>query len=193
MGWTRTGFTGGDTATRGAAHAAGTPGAPLRRFLVSFFLLAGALAVNGPAGAGGLAKVRAGVLTFGTVNWELDVIRHHGLDRKEGVELEVVGLGGKTTLLNIISGLDALVEGEVPVAGRAPADGPLTGYMFQSPRLMPWLSVRDNVRLVLGDDALSDGRTEPCCGRWAWATSWTPFPTACPAAWSAASPWPAPS
>ncbi len=32
--------------------------------------------------------------------------------------------------------------------------------MFQSPRLMPWLSVRDNIRLVLGDgrgdDALAD-------------------------------------
>ena len=67
---------------------------------------------------------------------------------------------GKTTLLNIISGLDAEVEGEVRVAGAAPADGPLTGYMFQAPRLMPWLTVRDNVRLVLGDDELADGRTE---------------------------------
>ena len=67
---------------------------------------------------------------------------------------------GKTTLLNIISGLDADVEGEVRVAGAAPADGPLTGYMFQAPRLMPWLTVRDNVRLVLGDDELADGRTE---------------------------------
>lgn len=36
--------------------------------------------------------VRAGVLAFGTVNWELDVIAHHGLDRKHGFRLQVVKL-----------------------------------------------------------------------------------------------------
>ncbi len=34
--------------------------------------------------------VRVGVLKFGTVAWELEVIKHHGLDRKAGFELEVV-------------------------------------------------------------------------------------------------------
>ena len=67
---------------------------------------------------------------------------------------------GKTTLLNVISGLDLDFQGSVRVAGKPPAEAPPVGYMFQSPRLMPWLSVRDNVRLVLGDgrgdDALAD-------------------------------------
>lgn len=36
--------------------------------------------------------LRLAVLKFGTVNWELDVIRHHGLDKQEGVELDVVEL-----------------------------------------------------------------------------------------------------
>ena len=36
--------------------------------------------------------LRVAVLKFGTVNWELDVIRHHGLDRQEGIELEVIEL-----------------------------------------------------------------------------------------------------
>ena len=40
-------------------------------------------------------RVRVGVLEFGTVNWELDVISTHGLAEREGVELEVVGLGSK--------------------------------------------------------------------------------------------------
>jgi NitT/TauT family transport system substrate-binding protein len=40
-------------------------------------------------------SLRVGVLEFGTVNWELDVIREHGLDRKHGFELEVTGLGSK--------------------------------------------------------------------------------------------------
>jgi NitT/TauT family transport system substrate-binding protein len=39
--------------------------------------------------------VRAGVLSFGTVNWELDVVRHHGLDGKRGFALEVRKLSGK--------------------------------------------------------------------------------------------------
>ena len=49
-----------------------------------------------PAGAGGdLATVRAGVLKFGTVNWELNVIKEHKLDEKHGISLEVTGLTGK--------------------------------------------------------------------------------------------------
>lgn len=39
--------------------------------------------------------VRLGVLKFGTVNWEIDVIRHHGLDKANGVNLDVVGLANK--------------------------------------------------------------------------------------------------
>lgn len=54
---------------------------------------------------------------------------------------------GKTTLLNLISGLDRNVEGTVRVDG-----GAAVGYMFQSPRLMPWLTAHDNVRLVAGDE-----------------------------------------
>jgi NitT/TauT family transport system substrate-binding protein len=38
--------------------------------------------------------IRVGVLKFGTVNWELDVIRHHTLDAAEGVEVEIVELAG---------------------------------------------------------------------------------------------------
>jgi NitT/TauT family transport system substrate-binding protein len=41
------------------------------------------------ASAGELGTVRAGVLKFGTVSWELDVVKHHGLDRKEGFTLVV--------------------------------------------------------------------------------------------------------
>jgi len=39
--------------------------------------------------------VRLGVLTFGTVNWEIDVIEHHGLDKANGVALDVVRLANK--------------------------------------------------------------------------------------------------
>jgi NitT/TauT family transport system substrate-binding protein len=42
-----------------------------------------------------LPAVRVGVLKFGTVNWELDTIKRHGLDHAEGFDLKVVELGGK--------------------------------------------------------------------------------------------------
>ena len=36
-----------------------------------------------------------GVLKFGTVHWELDVIETHALDEKQGIDLQVVTLGSK--------------------------------------------------------------------------------------------------
>lgn len=38
--------------------------------------------------------LKAHVLKFGTVNWELDVIKHHGLDTRNGFTLEVHGVAG---------------------------------------------------------------------------------------------------
>ncbi|MEM8789267.1 MAG: ABC transporter substrate-binding protein [Pseudomonadota bacterium] len=40
------------------------------------------------------AVLRAAVLKFGTVNWELDTIKHHGLDTAQGFALEVQGMAG---------------------------------------------------------------------------------------------------
>lgn len=50
---------------------------------------------------------------------------------------------GKSTLLKIISGLDTDFVGKVP----APTSHTL-GFMFQEPRLMPWLTVQQNLQLV---------------------------------------------
>ena len=41
-----------------------------------------------------LGTLKLGVLKFGTVNWELDVVKHHGLDKAEGFNLEIQGFGG---------------------------------------------------------------------------------------------------
>ncbi|MGB8275787.1 MAG: ABC transporter substrate-binding protein [Alphaproteobacteria bacterium] len=48
--------------------------------------------------------VRVGVLQFGTVNWELDVIQHHGLDAKEGVKVEPVVLASKNATAVALQG-----------------------------------------------------------------------------------------
>jgi NitT/TauT family transport system substrate-binding protein len=38
------------------------------------------------------AKLRIGVLQFGTFSWLLDTMRHNAFDKAEGIELEVVPL-----------------------------------------------------------------------------------------------------
>ena len=38
-----------------------------------------------PGTAGEMPTIKIGLLRFGTVAWELDTIRHHGLDRKHGI------------------------------------------------------------------------------------------------------------
>jgi ABC-type nitrate/sulfonate/bicarbonate transport system ATPase subunit len=60
---------------------------------------------------------------------------------------------GKTTLLRIIAGLDADYVGEV----RLPDHGRL-GMVFQEPRLLPWRTLEQNVRLAapqVTDDELT--------------------------------------
>ncbi len=48
--------------------------------------------------------IRVAVLKFGTVNWVLDVIKHHELDKKRGVDLKVVPLGSKNATHVAIQG-----------------------------------------------------------------------------------------
>lgn len=58
-------------------------------------LPAAALALGlGVAGAQDLPVVKVGVLSYGTVNWELDTILRGGFDEANGFKLEVTGFGG---------------------------------------------------------------------------------------------------
>ena len=65
-----------------------------------------------------LPTLRVGVLKFGTVNWELNTLKHHALDIKNGFRLEVVGLGSKNaTAVALQSGsVDMIVTDFVWVA-----------------------------------------------------------------------------
>lgn len=53
-----------------------------------------ALGLTATAALAETPVLRAAVLKFGTVNWELDVIGHNGLDTANGFKLEVQGVAG---------------------------------------------------------------------------------------------------
>ncbi|MEZ5650482.1 MAG: ABC transporter ATP-binding protein [Burkholderiaceae bacterium] len=57
---------------------------------------------------------------------------------------------GKSTLLNIVSALDGHFEGRLDWSPQARRR---IGYMFQEPRLMPWLNACENIELVLAGRA----------------------------------------
>jgi len=56
--------------------------------------------------------VRVGVLKFGTVNWELKAMKHHGLDEANGFKLEIVPFaGGDATRIALLGGeVDVIVS-----------------------------------------------------------------------------------
>tara|TARA_Y100000590_G_scaffold12518_1_gene15247 strand:- start:1110 stop:1859 length:750 start_codon:yes stop_codon:yes gene_type:complete len=56
---------------------------------------------------------------------------------------------GKTTLLNIISGLDKKFKGSVQLQNSKINSKENISYMFQSPRLFPWLSTIDNIKFPI--------------------------------------------
>lgn len=66
----------------------------------------------------------------------------------EGEILAIVGGSGcgKSTLLRLVAGLDKPTAGTVALDGTpVAAPRPEIGLVFQEPRLMPWLSIDDNV------------------------------------------------
>lgn len=67
------------------------------------------------------------------------------LDIAAGEFVAVLGPSGcgKSTLLSLLAGLDEDFQGSIRGVPRE-----ALGMMFQEPRLMPWLRVRDNLRLV---------------------------------------------
>jgi NitT/TauT family transport system substrate-binding protein len=96
--------------------------------------LLGGLVMTVAAQAADLGTIRIGVLQFGTVNWELDVIEHHGLDAKEGFTLEMIGFASNDAADIALMGeaVDGIVEDWLWVS-RQRADGvPLTFIPYSS-------------------------------------------------------------
>ncbi|MEL7348330.1 MAG: nitrate ABC transporter ATP-binding protein [Pseudomonadota bacterium] len=80
------------------------------------------------------------------------VLKGIDLQVKEGEFLAIVGFSGtgKTTLINLLAGLEMPTSGQALFRG-APIQGPgpERGLVFQSYSLMPWLTVNGNVGLAV--------------------------------------------
>ncbi|MCZ0960648.1 ABC transporter ATP-binding protein [Paracoccus benzoatiresistens] len=82
----------------------------------------------------------------------LPVLRSLSLDIRAGEALAIVGPSGcgKTTLLRLLAGLEVADSGQVVIDGK-----PVTGVgteravIYQEPRLLPWLTVLENVAFGL--------------------------------------------
>lgn len=70
-------------------------------------------------------------------------------DKKKYAIIGPSGIG-KTTLLNILCGLKKPNDGKVETSFSCPA------YVFQDPRLYPWLTAIENVTLVCNDRAYAE-------------------------------------
>jgi sulfonate transport system ATP-binding protein len=81
------------------------------------------------------------------------VLERLTLSIQSGEIVSLVGPSGcgKSTLLRILAGLDRDFNGEILLEGM-PQQGPSSriGVIFQEPRLLPWLSVADNVAFPAG-------------------------------------------
>ena len=105
-------------------------------------------------------------------------IKNLKLSVSDGEFLCIVGPSGcgKTTLLNIVAGIDGDASGAViPKTGQT-LDSIRVSYMFQTPRLLPWMTVRENVRVVLDETTAANGRAEQLLERMELADSFNEFP-----------------
>jgi sulfonate transport system ATP-binding protein len=95
--------------------------------------------------------------TYETENGPVTALRGVSLCLPEGSFVALLGKSGcgKTTLLRLIAGLESPSGGEVSLS----ISRRHVGYVFQEARLMPWLSVYDNIRFAAlgGGAAMEEG------------------------------------
>ena len=75
------------------------------------------------------------------------VLKDFNLEVQKGDHIVLMGASGcgKTTILKLIA------KQLLPSSGSVEVNSPKISYMFQEPRLLPWLTALENVNLVLGD------------------------------------------
>ncbi len=89
---------------------------------------------------------------FGQGTNRVEVLKDIDLEVSEGEFVAILGFSGtgKSTLMNLVAGLEMPDSGSVTFKGETiTAPGPERGLVFQSYSLMPWLTVSGNIGLAV--------------------------------------------
>jgi len=130
------------------------------------------------------------------------VLENISLTIKEGEIVALLGAsgGGKSTLLNLISGLMPADSGDIAFQG-IPAKEfqhwQRIAYLFQEDRLLPWRTVEQNVHFGLENSrSLSRNAVGVWLTRWRWSacrpsstTGRTSYPAGCAVVWRWRAAW----
>jgi len=109
----------------------------------------------------GVDEGHAGWIHIENLTKEFDTQQGHELvfedlniDIEPGTFVTLLGKSGsgKSTLLNIISGVLEPTSGQVRFETDEGADDATLGHVFQSPRLLPWNTLVDNIEFVHEDN-----------------------------------------
>ena len=99
--------------------------------------------------------------SYETARGVVDVVKEFSLDVHQNEFLVLFGPGqcGKSTLMKVMSGLEAPTEGSVTLNGKkVTGPGPDRGFVYQRTSLFPWLTVMGNVEF--GPKARGIGKKE---------------------------------
>lgn len=104
---------------------------------------------------GNIVEIKNLIKVFESKDSTVKALENINLEIEEGNFISIIGGSGcgKSTLLRIIGGLETEYEGEVLVDGKM-VEKPSRekGFIFQDHRLLPWLTVKENIRFSLPDN-----------------------------------------
>lgn len=109
----------------------------------------------------GALSVRHLSKRYSLADRELEVLRGIDLTVSPGEFVSIVGASGcgKSTLLRLIVGLDQDYAGDIVLDGERVKSTSLDrGIVFQDHRLLPWMTVQENIELALLNSGMSRER-----------------------------------